>query len=98
MSFPYTTLFRSGLFDIFVTHLTSETHTLWSQKPRGMFQDRTMPAGPDPQALSDLETSRAASATTGYGSRWSGGSQRCRTDQIGRASCRERTYGTAGAR
>src|SRR5262249_9173052 len=24
-----------GLFDIFVTHLTKETHTLWSQKPRG---------------------------------------------------------------
>ncbi|MCI0459223.1 MAG: CRTAC1 family protein [Gemmataceae bacterium] len=34
-----------GLFDLFVTHLTSETHTLWSQKPRGMFRDRTVPAG-----------------------------------------------------
>jgi hypothetical protein len=34
-----------GLFDVFVTHLTSETHTLWSQKPRGMFRDRTVPAG-----------------------------------------------------
>src|SRR5439155_27335831 len=34
-----------GLFDIFVTHLTKETHTLWSQKPRGMFRDRTVLAG-----------------------------------------------------
>jgi hypothetical protein len=34
-----------GLFDIFVTHLTEETHTLWSQKPRGIFRDRTVPAG-----------------------------------------------------
>src|SRR5262249_54561749 len=34
-----------GLFDVFVTHLTTETHTLWSQKPRGRFYDRTIPAG-----------------------------------------------------
>jgi hypothetical protein len=34
-----------GLFDIFVTHLTNETHTLWSQGPRGIFSDRTVPAG-----------------------------------------------------
>jgi len=34
-----------GLFDVFVTHLTSETHTLWSQGPRGMFRDRTVPVG-----------------------------------------------------
>jgi hypothetical protein len=34
-----------GLFDIFVTHLTDETHTLWQQGPRGLFQDRTVPAG-----------------------------------------------------
>ncbi len=34
-----------GLFDIFVTHLTSETHTLWLQKPRGSFRDRTNPSG-----------------------------------------------------
>jgi hypothetical protein len=34
-----------GLFDIFVTHLTEETHTLWKQGPRGLFQDRTVPAG-----------------------------------------------------
>jgi hypothetical protein len=34
-----------GLFDIFVTHLTNETHTLWSQGPRGRFRDRTARAG-----------------------------------------------------
>src|SRR5262245_7624905 len=34
-----------GLFDVFVTHLTSETHTLWGQGPRGTFRDRTVPAG-----------------------------------------------------
>ncbi len=30
-----------GLFDIFVTHLTEETHTLWKQGPRGQFRDHT---------------------------------------------------------
>jgi hypothetical protein len=35
----------NGLFDLFVTHLTSETHTLWCQEPRGFFRDRTVPAG-----------------------------------------------------
>jgi hypothetical protein len=34
-----------GLFDVFVTHLTDETHTLWQQKPRGLFGDRTVAAG-----------------------------------------------------
>ena len=34
-----------GQFDIFVTHLTSETHTLWSQGPRGIFIDRTATSG-----------------------------------------------------
>jgi hypothetical protein len=34
-----------GLFDVFVTHLTGETHTLWSQQPRGFFQDRTAAVG-----------------------------------------------------
>src|SRR5262249_25957517 len=34
-----------GLFDVFVTHLTSETHTLWCQGPRGAFRDRTVYAG-----------------------------------------------------
>jgi hypothetical protein len=34
-----------GLFDVFVTHLTNETHTLWRQGPRGLFHDRTAAAG-----------------------------------------------------
>jgi hypothetical protein len=34
-----------GLFDVFVTHLTEETHTLWQQGPQGFFQDRTGAAG-----------------------------------------------------
>jgi hypothetical protein len=31
----------TGLFDLFVTHLEGETHTLWRQGPRGMFRDLT---------------------------------------------------------
>jgi hypothetical protein len=46
-----------GLFDVFVTHLTSETHTLWSQTSRGRFRDRTVPAGLAP----------AGSRGTGFG-------------------------------
>jgi hypothetical protein len=46
-----------GLFDVFVTHLTSETHTLWRQEPRGMFRDKTAPAGLAP----------AGSRGTGFG-------------------------------
>jgi hypothetical protein len=34
-----------GLFDVFVTHLTDETNTLWRQKPRGIFRDSTHAAG-----------------------------------------------------
>jgi hypothetical protein len=34
-----------GLFDVFVTHLTDETNTLWKQGPRGTFQDRTVTQG-----------------------------------------------------
>ena len=34
-----------GLFDLFVTHLTEETNTLWKQGPRGLFRDRTVAAG-----------------------------------------------------
>jgi hypothetical protein len=34
-----------GLFEVFVTHLTDETNTLWRQSPRGMFQDWTAAAG-----------------------------------------------------
>ena len=30
-----------GLFDLFVTHLTQETNTLWKQGPRGLFRDET---------------------------------------------------------
>lgn len=35
----------NGLFDLFVTHLTEEQHTLWMQEPRGLFLDRTAGAG-----------------------------------------------------
>jgi hypothetical protein len=35
----------SGMFDLYVTHLTSETNTLWRQGPRGQFRDRTVEAG-----------------------------------------------------
>ena len=34
-----------GLFDVFVTHLTDETNTLWKQGPRGIFQDCTVGLG-----------------------------------------------------
>jgi hypothetical protein len=34
-----------GLADLFVTHLTDETHTLWKQITPGKFQDRTVAAG-----------------------------------------------------
>ena len=34
-----------GLLDVFVTHLTGETHTLWVQDPPGVFQDRTAESG-----------------------------------------------------
>jgi hypothetical protein len=33
-----------GLFDIFATHLTEETHTFWRQGPRGLFRDATASA------------------------------------------------------
>ncbi|MEO6567250.1 MAG: CRTAC1 family protein [Opitutaceae bacterium] len=32
-------------FDLFVTHLIEETHALWGQSPRGLFQDRTGTSG-----------------------------------------------------
>jgi hypothetical protein len=35
----------SGLFDLYVAHLGSETNTLWKQGPRGRFRDRTVDAG-----------------------------------------------------
>ena len=34
-----------GLIDVFITHLTEETHTLWLQGPRGAFRDRTALSG-----------------------------------------------------
>jgi enediyne biosynthesis protein E4 len=36
---------NDGLFDLFVTHLTEETPTLWKQGPRGLFHDETAVAG-----------------------------------------------------
>jgi hypothetical protein len=33
-----------GMFDLLITHLTEETHTLWLQGPRGLFRDRTVAA------------------------------------------------------
>jgi hypothetical protein len=33
-----------GLFDLFVTHLTDETNTLWRQESRGFFRDGTVAA------------------------------------------------------
>lgn len=36
---------RDGLLDLFVTHLTEESHTLWKQGPRGLFRDHTAAAG-----------------------------------------------------
>jgi hypothetical protein len=35
----------NGLFDVFVTHLTEENHTLWAQERPGQFRDRTAAAG-----------------------------------------------------
>src|SRR5206468_9421922 len=32
---------NDGLPDLYVTHLTSETNTLWQQGPRGQFRDRS---------------------------------------------------------
>jgi hypothetical protein len=34
-----------GAFDIFVTHLNTETHALWMQGPPGMFQDQAAQRG-----------------------------------------------------
>ncbi len=36
---------NDGLLDLYVTHLTSETNTLWKQGPRGLFTDGTAGAG-----------------------------------------------------
>jgi hypothetical protein len=34
-----------GLLDLFITHWTIETHTLWRQTSKGLYQDNTVPAG-----------------------------------------------------
>jgi hypothetical protein len=34
-----------GRLDLFITHLTAETHTLWRQTDKGLFQDGTAAAG-----------------------------------------------------
>jgi hypothetical protein len=34
-----------GLLDLFITHLSEETNTLWKQEPRGLFRDETARAG-----------------------------------------------------
>src|SRR5205807_1779082 len=36
---------NDGMLDLYVTHLTVETNTLWVQGPRGLFRDRTVEAG-----------------------------------------------------
>jgi enediyne biosynthesis protein E4 len=36
---------HSGMLDLFVTHLLTETNTLWCQGPRGRFHDRTVESG-----------------------------------------------------
>jgi enediyne biosynthesis protein E4 len=33
-----------GLLDVFITHLSNETHTLWRQDPVGFFKDQTLAA------------------------------------------------------
>ncbi len=35
----------NGMLDLFVTHLGTETNTLWRQQPRGRFRDRTVESG-----------------------------------------------------
>src|SRR5262245_60501978 len=47
----------NGLIDVFVTHLGSETHTLWRQDPVGQFKDHTQ----------DSRVVRTAWRGTGFG-------------------------------
>jgi hypothetical protein len=35
----------TGRFDVFITHVTDETHTFWHQTAPGLFEDRTTAAG-----------------------------------------------------
>jgi hypothetical protein len=41
MGIAYGDVDGDGFQDVFVTHLTGETNTLWKQGPRGLFRDRT---------------------------------------------------------
>jgi hypothetical protein len=41
MGIAYGDIDGDGLADVFVTHLTGETNTLWKQSPRGLFRDST---------------------------------------------------------
>jgi enediyne biosynthesis protein E4 len=45
MGIAHADLDGDGLSDLFVTHLRGETNNLWSQGPRGLFQDRTGTSG-----------------------------------------------------
>src|SRR5947199_10251512 len=45
MTCPRGDLFGGCQFDLYVTHLTQETNTLWTQAPRGLFRDQTAAAG-----------------------------------------------------
>jgi enediyne biosynthesis protein E4 len=45
MGVAYADVDGDGLPDLFITHLVDETHTLWKQGPRGIFQDQTALAG-----------------------------------------------------
>jgi hypothetical protein len=45
MGIAYGDVDNDGLPDLFVTHLTSETNTLWKQGSIGLYSDRTMEAG-----------------------------------------------------
>ncbi len=45
MGVAYGDVYGDGLMHLFVTHLRSETHTLWRQGPRGWFRDETSAAG-----------------------------------------------------
>ena len=44
MGIAYSDADGDGLPDLFITHLGREQHTLWRQKPRGMFVDHTGPS------------------------------------------------------
>lgn len=45
MGIAYGDVDGDGAPDLFVTHLTDETHTLWKQQSAGVFQDRTVASG-----------------------------------------------------